>query len=84
MPRYLNDEYNYIYDTCYLSYNNNFFLPNPFSFFSLVNDVDVRCFKFDHYGQEFIKKQKLSPDAWIQISFQLTHYRCGYSYYMLM
>ncbi|XP_031553075.1 carnitine O-acetyltransferase-like [Actinia tenebrosa] len=42
---------------------------------SLVRDLDVRCFKFDHYGKDFIKKHKLSPDAWIQISFQLTHYR---------
>ena len=43
--------------------------------FSLVNDVDIRCFIYDRYGKGFIKKQRLSPDAYLQIAYQLTFYR---------
>lgn len=42
---------------------------------SMVSDIDLRCFVYDGYGKDFVKKQKMSPDAWIQMAFQLTFYR---------
>ncbi|KAL4641018.1 choline O-acetyltransferase [Arapaima gigas] len=32
---------------------------------------------FEAYGKEFIKKQKMSPDAYIQVAIQLAFYRCN-------
>lgn len=46
-----------------------------FSFFSMISDIDLRCFVYAGYGKDFVKKQKMSPDAWIQMAFQLTFYR---------
>ncbi|GFS06514.1 choline acetyltransferase [Elysia marginata] len=42
---------------------------------NLVNDFDLSMFKFDKYGREFIKKQNMSPDAFIQLALQLTYYK---------
>uniref|UniRef100_A0A8D0GFB2 Choline O-acetyltransferase n=1 Tax=Sphenodon punctatus TaxID=8508 RepID=A0A8D0GFB2_SPHPU len=42
----------------------------------LVNNLDFIAYKFEKYGKEFIKKQKTSPDAYIQVALQLTFYRC--------
>lgn len=42
---------------------------------SMIADTDLRCFVYDGYGKDFIKQQKMSPDAWIQMAFQLTFYR---------
>ncbi|GFO45679.1 carnitine o-acetyltransferase [Plakobranchus ocellatus] len=42
---------------------------------SIVEDVMVRSLFFKDYGKNFIKKAKLSPDAYIQIAFQLAYYR---------
>ncbi|RUS91027.1 hypothetical protein EGW08_001244 [Elysia chlorotica] len=42
---------------------------------NLVNDFDLSMFKFDKYGREFIKKQSMSPDAFIQLALQLTYYK---------
>ncbi|KAM3606652.1 uncharacterized protein V6R79_020638 [Siganus canaliculatus] len=42
----------------------------------LVKNLDMNVHKFYHYGKEFIKKQKMSPDAYIQVALQLTYYRC--------
>uniref|UniRef100_A0AAQ5Z3G0 Choline O-acetyltransferase n=1 Tax=Amphiprion ocellaris TaxID=80972 RepID=A0AAQ5Z3G0_AMPOC len=49
---------------------------NIFSVFSfrLVNNLDMDVFKFKVYGKEFIKKQKMSPDAFIQVALQLAFY----------
>lgn len=33
--------------------------------------------KFYDYGKEFIKEQKMSPDAYIQVALQLAYYRYG-------
>ena len=45
----------------------------------MIEDIDLRCFIYDGYGKSFVKKQKMSPDAWIQMAFQLTFYRyCVY------
>uniref|UniRef100_A0A3P8ZZT5 Choline O-acetyltransferase n=1 Tax=Esox lucius TaxID=8010 RepID=A0A3P8ZZT5_ESOLU len=43
----------------------------------LVRDLDMDVHKFEAYGKEFIKKQKMSPDAYIQIALQLAFYRCN-------
>ncbi|XP_068807328.1 choline O-acetyltransferase [Struthio camelus] len=42
----------------------------------LVNNLDFITYKFENYGKEFIKKQKTSPDAYIQVALQLAFYRC--------
>ncbi|NXU37249.1 CLAT acetyltransferase, partial [Drymodes brunneopygia] len=41
-----------------------------------VENLDFISYKFEHYGKEFIKKQKISPDAYIQVALQLAFYRC--------
>lgn len=43
----------------------------------LVNNLDMDVFKFKVYGKEFIKKQKMSPDAFIQVALQLAFYKCS-------
>jgi len=35
----------------------------------------MSCFTFQPYGKNFIKSQKLSPDSYLQMSFQLAFYR---------
>ncbi|NXS33869.1 CLAT acetyltransferase, partial [Pomatostomus ruficeps] len=42
----------------------------------VVENLDFIAYKFEHYGKEFIKKQKVSPDAYIQVALQLAFYRC--------
>ncbi|KAM9804158.1 choline O-acetyltransferase [Neosynchiropus ocellatus] len=42
----------------------------------LVKNLDMNVYKFCDYGKEFIKKQKMSPDAYIQVALQLAYYRC--------
>ncbi|XP_068424085.1 choline O-acetyltransferase [Clinocottus analis] len=41
-----------------------------------VKNLDVNVHKFYDHGKEFIKKQKMSPDAYIQVALQLAYYRC--------
>ncbi|XP_068162148.1 choline O-acetyltransferase-like isoform X2 [Antennarius striatus] len=43
----------------------------------LVNNLDMDVFTFKGYGKEFIKKQKMSPDAFIQVALQLAFYKCN-------
>ncbi|XP_070847437.1 choline O-acetyltransferase-like [Chaetodon trifascialis] len=43
----------------------------------LVNNLDMDVFKFKVYGKEFIKSQKMSPDAFIQVALQLGFYKCS-------
>ncbi|CAJ1080266.1 choline O-acetyltransferase-like [Xyrichtys novacula] len=43
----------------------------------LVNNLDMDVFKFNTYGKDFIKKQKMSPDAFIQVALQLAFFKCG-------
>ncbi|KAI7796587.1 putative choline O-acetyltransferase [Triplophysa rosa] len=43
---------------------------------SLVRNLDMNIFTFQLYGKEFIKQQKMSPDAYIQVALQLAIYRC--------
>nr|XP_032628998.1 carnitine O-palmitoyltransferase 1, liver isoform isoform X3 [Chelonoidis abingdonii] len=42
---------------------------------SLADDVDFYSFPFDAFGKGLIKKAKISPDAFVQLSLQLAHYR---------
>lgn len=42
---------------------------------SILNDVDLRLLMHDSYGKGFIKKLKVSPDAYIQMALQLAYYR---------
>ncbi|XP_029466559.1 choline O-acetyltransferase [Rhinatrema bivittatum] len=42
----------------------------------IVNNLDFTAYKFKNYGKEFVKKQNMSPDAYIQVALQLTFYRC--------
>ncbi|XP_033887684.1 choline O-acetyltransferase isoform X1 [Acipenser ruthenus] len=42
----------------------------------LVRNLDLNVKKFTVYGKEFIKKQRMSPDAYIQVALQLAFYRC--------
>uniref|UniRef100_A0A8C9XG98 Choline O-acetyltransferase n=1 Tax=Sander lucioperca TaxID=283035 RepID=A0A8C9XG98_SANLU len=43
--------------------------------FRLVDNLDMDVFKFNVYGKEFIKKQRMSPDAFIQVALQLAFYK---------
>ncbi|XP_040452496.1 carnitine O-palmitoyltransferase 1, muscle isoform [Falco naumanni] len=42
---------------------------------ALADDVDFCCFQFSEFGKGLIKKCRTSPDAFIQISLQLAHFR---------
>uniref|UniRef100_A0A6G1SAI3 carnitine O-palmitoyltransferase n=1 Tax=Aceria tosichella TaxID=561515 RepID=A0A6G1SAI3_9ACAR len=41
----------------------------------ILSDVDLRLLKHDSYGKGFIKRLKVSPDAYIQMALQLAYYR---------
>lgn len=41
----------------------------------ILSDVDLRLLMHDAYGKGFIKKLKVSPDAYIQMALQLAYYR---------
>ncbi|XP_076982601.1 choline O-acetyltransferase [Tamandua tetradactyla] len=41
----------------------------------IVKNLDFTVYRFDTYGKDFIKKQKCSPDAFIQVALQLAFYR---------
>lgn len=41
----------------------------------LLNDVDLRILMFTEYGKGFMKKCRVSPDAFIQLALQLSYYR---------
>ncbi|XP_058527383.1 choline O-acetyltransferase isoform X2 [Ochotona princeps] len=41
----------------------------------IVKNLDFTVYKFEGYGKTFIKKQKCSPDAFIQVALQLAFYR---------
>ncbi|CAM2098840.1 unnamed protein product [Caretta caretta] len=42
---------------------------------ALADDVDFHVFQFTNFGKGLIKRFKISPDAFIQISLQLAHFR---------
>jgi choline O-acetyltransferase len=41
----------------------------------LISDLDLYVLYFNEYGKNFIKQQKMSPDAYIQLALQLTYYK---------
>lgn len=41
----------------------------------LVDDLDMNIMKFTEYGKGLAKKQRISPDVFIQLSLQLTYFR---------
>jgi len=41
----------------------------------LAKDLDLFNFYFQEFGKQFIKNEKLSPDAFVQIALQLTYYK---------
>lgn len=41
----------------------------------LINDLDVNVFNFRRFGKELPKRNKLSPNAFIQVALQLSYYR---------
>lgn len=41
----------------------------------LINDLDLRIYVHDHYGKGFMKKCRISPDAYIQMALQLAYFR---------
>lgn len=41
----------------------------------LLNDVDLRILVHSEYGKGFMKKCRISPDAFIQMALQLAYYR---------
>lgn len=44
---------------------------------ALADDVELYCFQFLSFGKGLIKKCRTSPDAFVQISLQLAHFRVG-------
>ncbi|XP_057261088.1 carnitine O-palmitoyltransferase 1, muscle isoform-like, partial [Pezoporus wallicus] len=42
---------------------------------TLAEDVDFHVFHFSDFGKGLIKRCRTSPDAFIQISLQLAHFR---------
>ncbi|XP_046607345.1 carnitine O-acetyltransferase-like isoform X1 [Neodiprion virginianus] len=41
----------------------------------ISKDIDMECFTFENFGTEMIKKNKMSPDSFIQMAMQLAYYR---------
>jgi len=45
---------------------------------ALLNDLDLKIVVFKDFGKGFIKTCRVSPDAYVQLAFQLAYYRgCG-------
>ncbi|XP_023221857.1 choline O-acetyltransferase-like [Centruroides sculpturatus] len=42
---------------------------------ALIDTLELTVFIFDYYGKNFPRKQKISPDVFIQLCLQLTYYR---------
>lgn len=42
---------------------------------SLLEDLDLHLTRFQSYGKAFIKRQNLSPDAYLQMAIQLAYFR---------
>ncbi|OAD52435.1 Choline O-acetyltransferase [Eufriesea mexicana] len=45
------------------------------SFDTLVEDLDICILWFQEYSKDFIKSHRISPDVYIQLALQFTHFR---------
>lgn len=45
----------------------------------LIADVEMALLVWTDYGKGFIKKLKISPDAFLQMALQLTYHRVCHS-----
>uniref|UniRef100_A0AC35TP34 Carn_acyltransf domain-containing protein n=1 Tax=Rhabditophanes sp. KR3021 TaxID=114890 RepID=A0AC35TP34_9BILA len=41
----------------------------------LSNQFQVNVLKFDEFGKDLVKRYRVSPDGFVQLAFQLTHYK---------
>lgn len=41
----------------------------------LIQDLDSVLLHYHNYGSNFMKAAKVSPDAWLQMAYQLAYYR---------
>ncbi|XP_051503513.1 choline O-acetyltransferase-like isoform X1 [Myxocyprinus asiaticus] len=55
---------------------HDFLLASSDKLQRLVKNLDMNVHKFTGYGKEFIKRQKMSPDAYVQVALQFAFYRC--------
>ncbi|XP_033105689.1 carnitine O-palmitoyltransferase 1, liver isoform-like [Anneissia japonica] len=54
----------------------NWHIKRAFNFLRTNNeDCDVVVTNFDEYGKGFVKKQKISPDAYLQLAYQLAYFQ---------
>ena len=44
-------------------------------FRTLIESNETTTLSYKHFGGDYIKKAGISPDAFVQLAFQLTHYR---------
>jgi len=42
-----------------------------------TNSLSVNIFQFHEFGRSLVKKSKLSPDAVMQLAFQVAYYSCN-------
>uniref|UniRef100_F6UEZ5 Choline O-acetyltransferase n=2 Tax=Ciona intestinalis TaxID=7719 RepID=F6UEZ5_CIOIN len=41
----------------------------------VANSLDLEILRYTNYGKDFIKRQNMSPDAYVQVCLQITYYK---------